>query len=215
MAPASDSMYMAAAKEGRHHHGGAGGEFDHHDRRGSQAKSDSGSRSDAVDSNDSGDEKDVGGRELTAEEKLDRSRERNRDHSRKSRQRKKVFIEGLQKQVKELGAYRMLVEQAHDLISMHSADDKAVFLYASSAYHRALGMDPQELIGLQLGLLVHPEDAAHVTQQLHNALVYGEVAQVRYRIRRSHKRAQSVETSFRLVPSRLIAVTRLGQMCND
>lgn len=37
---------------------------------------------------------------LTPEEKLERSRVRNRDHSRKSRQRKKALVEGMKKQVK-------------------------------------------------------------------------------------------------------------------
>lgn len=45
--------------------------------------------------------------------------------------------------VTELGAYRMLVEQAHDLISAHTTDDRALFLYASGAYNRLLGIDPQ------------------------------------------------------------------------
>lgn len=39
-------------------------------------------------------------RELTPEEKLERSRIRNRDHSRKSRQRKKALVEGMKKQVR-------------------------------------------------------------------------------------------------------------------
>lgn len=38
---------------------------------------------------------------MTPEEKLERSRVRNRDHSRKSRQRKKALVEGMKKQVKK------------------------------------------------------------------------------------------------------------------
>lgn len=64
------------------------------------------------------------GANLTAEEKLCITRERNRDHSRKSRLRKKMFLEGLRRQVADLTAYRLLVEQATDLISLHSADEK-------------------------------------------------------------------------------------------
>lgn len=37
--------------------------------------------------------------DLLPEERLRRSRERNRDHSRRSRERKKAFVEGLKKQV--------------------------------------------------------------------------------------------------------------------
>lgn len=36
---------------------------------------------------------------ITPEERLRKSRERNRDHSRRSRERKKAFVEGLKKQV--------------------------------------------------------------------------------------------------------------------
>jgi hypothetical protein len=61
---------------------------------------------------------------LSAEERLTVTRERNRDHSRKSRQRKKAFINGLQKQVDDLGVFKLLVEQAGDPISMHTADDR-------------------------------------------------------------------------------------------
>lgn len=44
--------------------------------------------------------------------------------------------------VSELGAYRMLVEEAHDLISAHSTDVNAVFTFASGGFDRLLGMDP-------------------------------------------------------------------------
>lgn len=54
-----------------------------------------------------------------------------------------VAKRGIRDQVTELGAYRMLVEQAHDLISAHTADDRALFLYASGAFNRLLGIDPQ------------------------------------------------------------------------
>lgn len=41
----------------------------------------------------------------------------------------------------------MLVEQAHDLISAHTTDDRALFLYASGAFNRLLGIDPQVSAG--------------------------------------------------------------------
>ena len=42
----------------------------------------------------------------------------------------------------ELGPYRLLVEEAHDLISAHSTDINAVFTFASGGFDRLLGMDP-------------------------------------------------------------------------
>lgn len=37
----------------------------------------------------------------------------------------------------------MLVEQAHDLISAHTTDDRTVFLYASNAFQRVLGISTE------------------------------------------------------------------------
>lgn len=37
----------------------------------------------------------------------------------------------------------MLVEQAHDLISAHTTDDRNIFLYASDAFKRTLGIRSQ------------------------------------------------------------------------
>jgi len=45
--------------------------------------------------------------------------------------------------VTELAAYRMLVEQAHDLISAHTTDNRTLFLYASDAFQRILGINTQ------------------------------------------------------------------------
>ena len=37
----------------------------------------------------------------------------------------------------------MLVEQAHDLISAHTTDERTLFLYASDAFQRILGINTQ------------------------------------------------------------------------
>lgn len=153
------------------------------------------------------------------DEKARRSREKNRDHSRRSRERKKAQLEGLKQAVRckpityntytprfvlgfvelivpttafylrgfllgfslegsfttwfytvllsmcgrpldpqhlssfpfvplrfrqsiDLGPYRMLVEQAHDMISVHSANADAFFALASGAFYRQLGFEP-------------------------------------------------------------------------
>lgn len=44
----------------------------------------------------------------------------------------------------------MLVEQAYDLISAHTTDDRALFLYASGAFQRLLGINSQ--VGLGVGM---------------------------------------------------------------
>ncbi|CAB1118351.1 unnamed protein product [Ectocarpus sp. CCAP 1310/34] len=147
---------------------------------------------------------------LTPEERLERNRIRNRDHSRRSRQRKKALVEGMKNQVTELGAYRMLVEQAHDLISAHTTDDRTVFLYASNAFQRALGIRTEDLLGVQLIHLVHPDDAGRVTEALRRALLCNQVTQVVvYRLRHQQQEF-TVESSFRVVPTKLVAITRVG-----
>lgn len=45
--------------------------------------------------------------------------------------------------VNQLASYRMLVEEAHDLISAHSNDVNAIFTYASGGFARLLGVDPK------------------------------------------------------------------------
>ena len=53
--------------------------------------------------------------------------------------------------------YRFLAENAHDLITRHTADGR--IHYASPASARLLGYRPDELIGRTLADLAHPDDA--------------------------------------------------------
>ncbi|CBJ32914.1 multi-sensor hybrid histidine kinase [Ectocarpus siliculosus] len=116
----------------------------------------------------------------------------------------------MKNQVTELGAYRMLVEQAHDLISAHTTDDRTVFLYASNAFQRVLGISTEDLLGVQLIHLVHPDDAGRVTEALPPALLCNQVTQVVvYRLRHQQQEF-TVESSFRVVPTKLVAITRVG-----
>lgn len=63
-------------------------------------------------------------------------------------------IESNQNQVDELGPYRMLVEEAHDLISSHSADENVIFTYASGGFRRLLGINPVVRVGARACLRV-------------------------------------------------------------
>lgn len=57
--------------------------------------------------------------------------------------------------------YRFLAENAHDLITRHTADGR--IHYASPAAACLLGYRPEELIGRTLADLAHPDDAALVS----------------------------------------------------
>lgn len=88
--------------------------------------------------------------------KEEKSRERNRDHSRKSRLRKKEFVESLKHEVSQLQIYQQICEQCLDLIALVSQD--AIFMYSSAAYSRVLGYQGHQLIAGQTSFLdlVHP-----------------------------------------------------------
>jgi len=87
-----------------------------------------------------------------------KSRERNRDHSRKSRQRKKEFVESLKQQVAQLHMYREMCEHSPDLLALVAPEPAAVLLYTSSGYSRVLGYQSHQLVPGQTSFLdlVHP-----------------------------------------------------------
>lgn len=88
--------------------------------------------------------------------KEEKSRERNRDHSRKSRLRKKEFVESLKHEVNQLQIYQQICEQCLDLIALVSQD--AIFMYSSAAYSRVLGYQGHQIVAGQTSFLdlVHP-----------------------------------------------------------
>ncbi|RLN06690.1 hypothetical protein BBJ28_00003026 [Nothophytophthora sp. Chile5] len=90
--------------------------------------------------------------------KEEKSRERNRDHSRKSRLRKKEFVESLKHEVGQLQVYQQICEQCLDCIALVSAESSAIFLYSSAAYTRVLGYQPHQIVPGQTSFLdlVHP-----------------------------------------------------------
>lgn len=87
-----------------------------------------------------------------------KSRERNRDHSRKSRLRKKEFVESLKQEVAQLHLYREVCEQSADLLALVSMEASAVIHFSSSAYSRVLGYQSHQLVPGQTSFLdlVHP-----------------------------------------------------------
>jgi hypothetical protein len=90
--------------------------------------------------------------------KEEKSRERNRDHSRKSRLRKKEFVESLKHEVGQLQVYQQICEQCMDCIALVAAEASAVFLFSSAAYTRVLGYQNHQIVPGQTSFLdmVHP-----------------------------------------------------------
>ncbi|RHY56053.1 hypothetical protein DYB30_002932 [Aphanomyces astaci] len=90
--------------------------------------------------------------------KADKSRERNRDHSRKSRLRKKAFVECLKTEVKQLQMYKDLCEQNADLIAMVSLDQDRKVTYLTASYNRVLGYHEKKVVHDDVSMfdLMHP-----------------------------------------------------------
>jgi PAS domain-containing protein len=95
--------------------------------------------------------------DMSPDERLEWSRMQSRDHSRKSRQRRKQIEQDLREEIDQLQSFRTLIEDSFQLVSIQSLDDCAKFLYANSVFYRALNYIPQELIGVPFQELAIPE----------------------------------------------------------
>ena len=107
--------------------------------------------------------------------------------------------------------YRFLAENAHDLITRHTADGR--IHYASPASARLLGYSPEELIGRSLADLAHADDADTVSAAFASA---GEGRAVSVELRLATKRGGYAWSEFRCRPAShtgdalgdIVAVTR-------
>jgi PAS domain S-box-containing protein len=149
---------------------------------------------------------DGGGGGGTKEETI---RERNRAHSRKSRMRKKVLLQTLQHELLKLEVFRSIVENCHEMISVHSTCLQFNFLMASSGFGRLLGYNPHELIGQSIFCLVHLEDSLLVSSTLRNVLSVGETSKIEYRCKHMDGSCKLVQSSARLSNEGIICVSRI------
>jgi PAS domain S-box-containing protein len=93
--------------------------------------------------------------------------------------------------------YRLLAENATDMISRHTTE--GVFLFASPASRSVLGYKPEDLLGRSLAEFVHPDDlhallAKH--RSLHEALASGALS---YRAKKSDGSFAWIETTTKIV----------------
>lgn len=109
--------------------------------------------------------------------------------------------------------YRLLAENATDLISRHSP--AGAYLYASPVCRSLLGFEPQELVGRDAYEFFHPEDLAAIRLSHRTILEQAIPYTIRYRIRRKDGAYLWVETSSKTVCNpetgqveEIIAITR-------
>ncbi|MBL7120108.1 MAG: MEKHLA domain-containing protein [Dehalococcoidia bacterium] len=72
--------------------------------------------------------------------------------------------------------YRDLLENANDLIQSVSPDGH--FLYVNRAWQEALGYNEEEIAGLSLVDIIHPDSQAHTTEAFQQLLSGGKAARV-------------------------------------
>jgi cell cycle sensor histidine kinase DivJ len=107
--------------------------------------------------------------------------------------------------------YRFLAENAHDLITRHTADGR--IHYASPASARLLGYRPEELIGRTLADFAHPDDAEIAVAAFESA---GEGSAASVELRLATKQGGYAWSEFRCRPAgwsgdtlgAIVAVTR-------
>lgn len=110
--------------------------------------------------------------------------------------------------------FRLLAENATDMISKHSAET-GEYLFASPSCRKLLGYMPEELVGRNAYELFHPDDMTAVRNS--HAAVQEEAcnATVAYRIRQKNGHYRWVETSSKIIEDderqtarEIIAITR-------
>jgi cell cycle sensor histidine kinase DivJ len=108
--------------------------------------------------------------------------------------------------------YRFLADNATDLITRHSSDGRVRF--ASPATSALLGRQPDEIVGLAMPSLVHPEDVGAVQAALMDSSYHGRTGSAQMRLR--HRDGHFVWVEMRCRPAQMglgepadiVAVTR-------
>ncbi len=108
--------------------------------------------------------------------------------------------------------YRFLADNAMDMITRHSSDGRIRF--ASPATSALLGRLPDELVGLAMQSLVHPDDLNAVQTALMESSYYGRAGSAEVRLR--HRDGHFVWAEIRCRPAQvgldepadIVAVTR-------
>lgn len=145
--------------------------------------------------------------------KEEKSRERNRDHSRKSRLRKKEFVENLKQENADLKIYRQICEQCMDLMALVTSEPSAVFLFTSSSYARVLGYQSHQLVTGKTSFLehVHPDHMTEVRSIFQKFTTVGESYKFKFRIKAADGNYFNAETSARKAEKGIVCSTRVDR----
>jgi PAS domain S-box-containing protein len=146
--------------------------------------------------------------------KEEKSRERNRDHSRKSRLRKKEFVENLKQEVQQLQIYQQICEQCVDLMALVTSESNPIILFASSSYARILGYHTnQQIIPGKSSFLehVHPDQIQEIKSIFARFTTAGETRRFQFKIRSANGDFFIAETFARMTEKGVVCSTRVEQ----
>jgi PAS domain S-box-containing protein len=109
--------------------------------------------------------------------------------------------------------YRLLAENATDMISRHSPE--GIYLYASPACRNMLGYEPEELVGHSAYEFFHPDDLEAIRRSHSTIVEEPTIYTVSYRIRRRDGAYLWVETTSKTIRDpetgqvqEIVAITR-------
>jgi PAS domain S-box-containing protein len=110
--------------------------------------------------------------------------------------------------------YRLLAENARDLVCLHDLEGK--YLYVSTSSAAMLGYAPDELVGTSPYDLIHPQDAERVRDETHARLLKGETGiVVEYRMRDKPGDYHWFETMWQTVAGANGKILRLQTVSRD
>ena len=95
--------------------------------------------------------------------------------------------------------YRLIFENARDMITVHALDEGFSFLYVNPAAQQTLGYAAEQLVGKDALQFIHPEDRETVGRELSEAQARAE-GQAEFRYRKADGSYVWLEVTGRIVP---------------
>jgi PAS domain-containing protein len=134
-------------------------------------------------------------------------RERNKEYSRNWRNKKRQEEESLKNEMEELKSFKQTIESSLDMISLHCGQS-FTFAYASPGYSRLVGLEPQGLLGKEIGSIADADTGEILRQACSQAMTNGVPAEVQWMLVLDSQ-AVAVESSVRHARQGVLVYTRL------
>lgn len=136
-------------------------------------------------------------------------RKKHREYSREWRQKKKEEKEKVALVARHLSIFRVLAEEGPTMLSIHTSNPSANFMYASQAFSRHLnGIQPSSLLGVSLTQCILKEDRAMVEGKLHQIVLNNRPETFIYRFLTKSSQ-YLLESSARLGTQGLVLSTKV------